>query len=471
MNSRKLSILSAIIAFLLLQQVDANAERRPVGEKPNIVFFLVDDFGWGALSSMGSQLHETPNIDKLAASGMSFTNAYAACTVCSPSRAAILTGAYPARIHLTDWISGHKRPKAKLAVPDWKMYIDHERVTLAEALQEQGYATSFIGKWHLIPHLQPELMPHHYPESHGFDQNIGGREWGRPLGAGMYFHPFDLPNVESKEGDYLTDRLTDYAVEFIEEKKEDPFFLYFSYYTVHGPIIAKPELLEKYQKKLENGLYPEGRYKEAAGYAAMVQSLDESVGRVLEQLEKSGVADNTIIVFTGDNGPDANVYTGGLRNFKAFSHEGGIREPLFISGPGISPSTTSNEPVIGMDFYPTLLDLTGAPPKPKEHVDGVSLRPVLQQSASLQKRSLFWHYPHYHRTKPYSAVRNGDYKLIEFLEDGRLELYNLAEDEAEKHNLAQSAAEKTKELLAQLNNWRKEVGAQHMSPNPNYNKQ
>lgn len=185
--------------------------------KPNIVFFLVDDFGWGALSGMGSQFHETPNIDKLAESGMSFSNGYAACTVCSPSRAAILTGCYPGRTRLTDWITGWKKPYAKLSVPDWKMYIDHERILLPEALKESGYATRFIGKWHLLPENKKELMKDHYPDSHGFDENIGGREWGKPQGKGKYFHPFNMPNVTSKKGDFLTDRLTDYAVEFIDQ--------------------------------------------------------------------------------------------------------------------------------------------------------------------------------------------------------------------------------------------------------------
>lgn len=453
------------IAFMVLGMLIgmSHVEAAPK-EKPNVVFFLVDDFGWGALSSMGSEFHETPNIDKLAKSGMSFSNGYAACTVCSPSRSAILTGSYPGRTNLTDWIAGHKKPYNKLNVPDWNMKIDHERIVLPEALKEAGYATSFIGKWHLMPTEQKEIMKDHFPESHGFDQNIGGREWGQPKGRGKYFHPFDMPNVTSKEGDFLTDRLTDYAVDFISDHKKDPFFLYFSYYTVHGPIMGKPELVAKYKAKLQTGKF---KQKNAA-YAAMVQSLDESVCRVIAELEKAGVADNTYVIFTGDNGADDNVYCGGLKNYKAFAHEGGVREPFFIKGPGIKPGSSSDVPVIGMDFYPTILELAGIPQKPAQHQDGVSLVPILKEGKGIKKRSLYWHYPHYHRTRPYGAVRNGDWKLIEFFEDGALELYNLKDDQAEKNNLAQSHPQKAAELLKELKTWRTSVDAQMMTPNPNY---
>ena len=217
--------------------------------KPNFVFFLVDDFGWGSISAMGHEFVETPNIDQLAKSGMQFTNGYAACTVCSPSRAAILTGAYPGRIKLTDWIPGHHKKVGKLQVPDWQMFMDYERILLPEALKENGYRTAFIGKWHLMPRGDKERFEEHYPGNHGFDINIGGRGWGQPKGKGKYFHPFGMPNVSSKEGDYLTDRLTDYAVEEVEKNRENPFLVYFSYYTVHSPIQGKPELVKKYTEK------------------------------------------------------------------------------------------------------------------------------------------------------------------------------------------------------------------------------
>lgn len=454
------SLLLLALLVACATAVEGDAER----PKPNVVVFLVDDFSAGALSSMGSTFHETPHIDKLASQGMSFSDAYSPCTVCSPSRAAILTGASPARLHLTDWITGHVRPHEKLRVPDWNMKMEHERVTLAEALKEQGYHTRFIGKWHLMPIKQPELMKDHFPEFHGFDDNIGGREWGQPKGKGKYFHPFDMPNVESKEGDYLTDRLTDYAVDYVKEERGQPFLLYFSYYTVHGPLMAKPEMVEKYQDKKKAG----NRKGHNAVYAAMVQSLDESVGRVLDALEETGQADNTIVIFTGDNGAAGTQWCGGFRAAKGHAYEGGTREPFFVRAPGIQPGSTSATPVIGMDIYPTLLDLIGAPLKPDQHQDGVSLKPILLQTGKLAERSLYWHYPHHHKTQPYGAVRNGDYKLIEFFQDGVLELYNLKEDRAETKNLATAMPEKTAELLAELKQWRVDVDAQMMTANPNY---
>lgn len=459
----KRSILFAAVglAVLTIQAVSAQSP------KPNFVFFLVDDFGWGSISAMGHEFVETPHIDRLVQSGMQFTDGYAACTVCSPSRAAILTGAYPGRIHLTDWIPGHTKKLRDLQVPDWQMFMDHERTLLPEALKENGYSTTFIGKWHLMPVNDSQNFGKHYPEDHGFDQNIGGREWGQPRGKGKYFHPFDMPNVSSEEGDYLTDRLTDYAIDAVEQNKENPFFIYFSYYTVHAPIQGKPELVKKYTEKKNSNREKFKKYNPS--YAAMVQSLDESVGRVVAKLEEAGLSENTYIIFTADNGPDSNLYCGGLRGIKAQAHEGGTREVFLISGPGIKPGASSDVPVIGTDFYPTILDLAGLPLQPEQHQDGVSLKPVLTEGGSIEERSLFWHYPHYHRTKPYGAIRRGDWKLIEFFENGELELYNLKEDQAEQNNLAESQPEKADALLKEMLQWRKDVGAQGMSPNPKYN--
>lgn len=452
-------LLGVISTFLTIQPVSAKPS------KPNFVFFLVDDFGWGSISAMGHEFVETPHIDKLAKSGMQFTNGYAACTVCSPSRAAILTGAYPGRINLTNWIPGHRKV-GKLQIPDWQMYMDHERILLPEALKENGYSTNFIGKWHLMPVNDRKNYKKHYPEDHGFDINIGGREWGQPKGKGKYFHPFNMPNVTSKEGDYLTDRLTDYAVDIVDKNKETPFLIYFSYYTVHSPIQGKPELVKKYTEKKNGNI---NKFKEySPSYAAMVQSLDESVGRVVTKLEETGLRDNTYIIFTGDNGSGKNLYTGGLKGAKAHAHEGGTREVYLISGPGIKAGGKSDVPVIGTDFYPTMLDLAGLPLKPDQHQDGVSLKPLLTEGGAIKKRSLFWHYPHYHKTKPYGAIRSGDWKLIEFFEDGRLELYNLKNDRAEKNNLAASMPEKAAELLKEMKQWRTSVDAQEMALNPNY---
>ncbi len=439
-------------------------------EKPNVIFLLVDDLGWGDFGAYGAKFYETPNIDKLAADGMLFTNAYAACTVCSPSRAAILSGCYPARLHLTDWIAGHNNPKAKLKIPDWKMKIDHERILLPEALKEAGYATGFFGKWHLMPNGQPDMQKH-LPTNHGFDINIGGREWGQPKGKGKYFYPFDMPGLdEGKNGDYLTDKLTDKAIEFIDQNsKKKPFLLYFSYYTLHSPLMAPADRVEKYTKKAaafkneKNELLNPVR-------AAMVESLDLSVGRFVEKLEKMGIAENTLIILTGDNGGDHPETTGGLREYKGYSHEGAVREPLIIKWPGkIKAGSTNDEMVIGMDFYPTILEFAGIAAKPDQHADGVSIAPLLSGAKTeLDRDALYWHYPHYHRTKPYGAIREGDWKLIEFFEDGKLELFNLKNDPHETKDLAESNPEKAKQLLEKIKAWRSSVNAQMMTPNPHY---
>jgi arylsulfatase A len=439
-------------------------------EKPNIVFLLVDDLGLGDFGTYGAKFYETPNIDKLATDGMFFSNAYAACTVCSPSRAAILSGCYPARLHLTDWIAGHNNPKAKLKIPDWKMKIDHERILLPEALKEAGYSTGFFGKWHLMPNGQAD-MNEHFPTNHGFDINIGGREWGQPKGKGKYFYPFDMPGLdEGKPGDYLTDVLTDKAIDFIDKTdKKAPFLLYFSYYTLHGPLMSPPALVEKYKKKAESFKNEKNEFLNPVR-AGMVESLDTSVGRLVEKLEQMGIADNTLIILTGDNGGDYDETTAGLRDFKGWSHEGAVREPLIVKWPGkIKAGTSSDEIVIGMDFYPTILEYAGLAAKPDQHSDGVSIVPLLSGSKTeLDRNTLYWHYPHYHRTKPYGAIREGDWKLIEFFEDEKLELFDLKKDPFEKEDLADSNPEKAKELLEKLKAWRTSVDAQMLTPNPNY---
>ncbi len=438
--------------------------------KPNIVFLLVDDLGWGDFGCYGAEFNETPHIDKLAAEGMRFTNAYAACTVCSPSRAAILSGRYPARLHLTDWIAGHNKPKARLKIPDWKMKLDHERVLLPEALKEAGYATGFFGKWHLLPIGQPD-MQQHYPTDHGFDINVGGREWGQPKGPGKYFSPFGMPGLDDgKPGDYLTDKLTDAAVDFIGQNAgKKPFLLYFSYYTLHSPLMAPKNLVEKYEKKAKGFENTKNELLNPVR-AGMVECLDNSVGRLVAKLEEMGVAENTIIVLTGDNGGDYQETSGGLRDFKGWSHEGGVREPLIAKWPGkIAKGATRDEMVIGMDFYPTFLELAGLKPLPEEHKDGISIAPLLTGEGKAPERdTLFWHYPHYHRTKPYGAIRDGNWKLIEFFEDGELELFDLKSDPAERNNLAKEKPETAADLLAKLKTWRVSVNAQMMTPNPNY---
>lgn len=437
--------------------------------KPNIVFLLVDDLGYGDFGCYGAEFYDTPNIDRLAEEGMLFTNAYAACTVCSPTRAALLTGCYPARIHLTDWIKGHKKPFAKLSVPDWTTKINHQRVTLPEALRESGYATGFFGKWHLMPIGQPDFEQH-YPTSHGFEVNVGGREWGQPKGRGRYFSPFDLPGLPNGgKGDYLTDKLTDEALAFIDEQKEKPFFLYFSYYTLHGPLMAPEALVENYRSKAEGFKNPQKQNVNPVR-AAMVAKLDDSVGRIIAKLRELEMERNTIVILTGDNGGNFADTSGGLKGFKGFSHEGGVRVPLIVKMPEIiTAGTSSDEAVISMDFYPTLLKIAGLPERPQEHQDGIDVSALLRDPrAKIEDRVLYWHYPHYHRTKPYAAVRKGNWKLIEFFETGATELYHLSSDEEEKENQAISHPQKVSELRKILQQWQKEVGAQQMPQNPNY---
>ena len=437
--------------------------------QPNFVFFLVDDLGWGDLGCYGSTFHETPNLDRLASQGMRFTNAYSACTVCSPSRAAILTGRYPGRLHLTDWISGHRRSNPKLLIPKWNMRMDHALTTLPEALKESGYRNQFVGKWHLMPIGAPDFKEH-FPESHGFHHNLAGREWGQPKGPGKYFSPFGMPNLDDgKKGDFLTDALTVGAVDFIKKSKDKPFLLYFSYYTVHGPIMAKPELVEKYKEKAKT--FENSRNERVhPPYAGMIESLDDSVGRVMAALETAGVANNTVVIFTADNGGTSQQSSGGLRGRKALSYEGGTREPAIVKWPGkVAPGSQCDVPVIGTDFYPTMLEMANLPLRPEAHLDGQSLVPLLAgQADSLDRDALCWHYPHYHSTPPYGAIRKGNFKLIEFFEDGSLELYDLAADSAESVNLVDEQPEKAKQLLADLRAWRSSVNAQMPTPNPNY---
>jgi len=460
-----------ILFFLIFILIAGCQQQTDITQsKPNIIVLLVDDVGWGDFSPYGAQFHETPNISRLASEGMLFKNGYAACTVCSPSRAAILTGQYPARLKLTDWITGHIYPYAKLSVPDWNMRMDHGNTVLPEALQEAGYQTAFLGKWHLMPNGQADF-DQHYPTSHGFDINIGGREWGQPKGRGKYFSPFDMPNLDDGEpGSYLTDKLTDAAVHFLRQSGPDtPFLLYFSYYTLHGPIMCPPELKQKYQTKLETFENTKNEYLNAAR-AGMVESLDTSIGRIMLELESLGIAENTIIVLTGDNGGDSDKTTAGLKGYKGLSHEGGTRVPLIIKWPGYTPPGSSSDAlVVGMDLYPTLLDAAGIPLRPEEHRDGITITPVLKGLTSETGReSVYWHYPHYHRTKPYGAICKNNWKLIEFFESGELELYDLDNDPNETTNLVSTKPKIVTSLVSDMKAWRKSVGAQHMTPNPDY---
>ena len=424
-------------------------------KKPNFVFFLVDDLGWRDVGCYGTKFYETPNIDRLAREGMRFTDAYAACPVCSPTRASILTGKYPARLSLTDWIPGQREKNPKLLVPKFNQELPLEEVTIAEALKAAGYACASIGKWHLGG--EP-----YYPDKQGFDLNVGGTAKGSPP---SYFSPYGIPTLaDGPKGEYLTDRLADEAEKFIEQNRDRPFFLYLPHFAVHTPIQGKEEITAKYARKP-----PDGNQKNAT-YAAMIESVDQSVGRVMKKLDALGLADRTVVFFMSDNGGLAGVTSNApLRAGKGTLYEGGVREPLIVKWPGVVRSgTTASTPVTSTDFYPTILEMAGLPLKPEQHVDGLSLMPLLKESGPLRRDTLYWHYPHYHRTTPAGALRHGDWKLIEYFEDGRLELYNLRDDLGEQKDLAAAMPEKARELQKMLADWRTDVGAQMPTLNPDY---
>ena len=474
---------------------DGRSRKEPQ-KRPNFVFFLIDDLGRQDLGCYGGMFYETPNIDRLAAQGMRFTDAYAACPVCSPTRASIMTGKYPARLRLTNYIPG-ARP-GKLLSAEYFHYMKLEEVTLAEALKEGGYRTCFVGKWHLGD--KP-----YYPEKQGFDVNVAGDSSGAPP---TYFYPYQrgnrsLPGLEKGEpGEYLTDRLTDESLKLIAQSKDQPFLLYLSYYAVHIPLEAKKELIERYKAKAQRLGLPDKPHfatdedwpKTAAGdekwrktlktrilqdhavYAAMIESVDASVGRVMKKLEDLGIADNTIVFFMSDNGglataegqPTCNLP---LRGGKGWLYEGGIREPMIVKWPGtVKAGSTCDEPVISTDFYPTMLEMAGLPAKPPQHMDGASMVPLLRGTGGPRRQAIYWHYPHYSNQggKPGGAVRAGDFKLIESYEDNRVELYNLRADLGEQHDLVAERPEKAAELRRMLHEWRKEVGAVMPEPNPEW---
>ena len=466
------AVMRALILLVLCAVTAHGADQRP-----NIIFILADDLGWRDLGCYGSAFYETPNLDRLAKQGVRFTNAYAACNVCSPTRASILTGKYPARLHLTDWLPGRKdSPKQKLLRPPILDHLPLEELTVAEALKEAGYATAFIGKWHLGG-------AEFYPEKQGFDVNIAGCELGHPP---SYLSPYKIPNLsDGPAGEYLADRLADEACKVIEGSKDRPFFLYFSEYSVHTPLQAKPALLEKYRKKVaEIPLSQDPEFitdharqvrnlQRLPVYAAMVESLDDTVGRIMSKLEELKLDEKTIIVFTSDNGglstsegtPTSNAP---LRMGKGWNYEGGIREPLIIKWPGVTPAGAKCEtPVISMDYYPTFLEMAGVASRPEQHIDGVSMVALLKGGAAAE-RPFFWHYPHYSNQggSPAGAVRLGDWKLIEWYEDESMELYDLRADIEERNDLAATFPGRAADLKSKLHAWRESVNAQMPTSNP-----
>lgn len=446
--NKKYLIIIAIALFLF----SCKKERQP-----NFVFILVDDLGWADVTCNNPQsFYETPNIDKLAENGVRFTNAYSANPVCSPTRAAIMTGKHPNRVDITDWIPGNDPKKRRLLGPQDRENLALEEITVAEKLKEKGYTTCFVGKWH----LGGEGF---FPENQGFDINIGGHDKGSPPGG--YYSPYNNPKLQDgPEGEYLTDRLTSESIKLIQENSKNPFLLYLAFYTVHTPIQAANKHIEKYKAKrglLEMDTVPfrqegDGWTKlaqENSDYASMVAAMDENVGRILEALKNQGLDKNTWVIFTSDNGglstlmqKNAPTSNGALRAGKGWCYEGGIRVPLIIAGPEVvNPGRVEEGPAVSMDFFTTILNLAKIQ---HEKNDGENLLPVLTGAKSIERDELFWHYPHYHGSawKPGSALRKGDWKLIVYYEDNRMELFNLADDPGETTDLSSQNPGKVTEL-------------------------
>jgi arylsulfatase A-like enzyme len=477
---------SFIIVFFAAALFVLNACKAKVDTKlkPNILFILADDYGYHDLSVTGSKYYETPNIDRIANEGMIFTDGYATCQVCSPSRASIMSGKFPARHGITDWIgarTGEAWSKVgrgtQLLPPEYVHALPAEYTTLPEAMKEAGYTTFFAGKWHIGTKGS-------WPSDHGFDVNKGGWDVGSPRGG--YFAPWENPNLESgPDGENLSMRLAKETVDFIKSNKDTSFFAYLSFYAVHGPIQTTNEKWAKYRQKAEDlGIAETGfkmghflpirQVQDNPVYAGLVEAMDDAVGHVLATLEELGLDKNTIVVFTSDNGGvaagDAFATSNlPLRAGKGYQFEGGIREPYFIKVPGMKGGQKCSAPVTGTDFYPTLLELAGAELKPEEHTDGVSLVPLLK-GKTIAERPLIWHYPHYGNQggEPSSVIREGEWKLIHYYEDGHEELYNMKTDFIESENVATDNSELVNQLSKKLFVMLDKMGARYPTRDPNW---
>jgi arylsulfatase A-like enzyme len=452
-------------------------------DKPNFVFFLVDDLGYMDIGANNpNTFYETPHIDRIAGDGMRFTAGYAASPVCSPTRYSIMTGKYPSRVDATDWFTGRREGRFRPAVLNDKMPLSE--VTLAEALGEGGYRTAFLGKWHLGP------TEEYWPKAQGFDVNVGGHDRGSPPGG--YFSPYRNPKLSNgPEGEHLPARLAEESVRILDRFHDGPFLLYLAFYSVHTPLQGRPDLVEKYRAKAakleerpefatEEQVWPTDAPRRVRivqnhpTYAAMVESMDAAVGRVLDKLEALGLEDETVVFLMSDNGglstseglPTSNLP---LRGGKGWLYEGGIREPFLVKWPGITrPGSTCDVPVVSTDFYPTILEIAGLPARPDQHLDGVSLVPLLKGNGSLRRDALFWHYPHYCNQGgfPGAAVRIGDYKLIERFEDGRVHLFDLDRDLGERTDLAEKMPEVARQMRHRLHAWYRDVDAKFLRPKP-----
>ena len=427
-------------------------------EKPNILFILIDDLGWMDLEFQGNRLVDTPALNRFAKQGMRFTDAYAAAPVCSPTRAAIMTGLFPARLKITNHIPDQPRfipDQPKVLPAEMLNYLPSEKITVAELLKEAGYSTAFFGKWHLSGTGRGEAKWE--PTAQGFDLNIGGCAYGGPP---TFFDPYRIPNLPDRQkGEYLPDRLADEAINYMKQTDGNPFFLCLWNYTVHWPMEAPEELLKKYEDRKGPGLND-------TRYGAMIEAMDRSMGRILQFLDDSGLSENTLVVFTSDNGGFGGVADNRpLRAEKGYLYEGGIRVPLVIRWPGVvSPETVESTPVISTDFFPTLLEAASIKVPETYEGDGVSLLPVLKmEEGTFSRESIYFHYPNYafHRSNRLgSAIRRGDYKLIEWLDDGTFELYNLAEDLEESNDLSDEKPLLAEAMVKQLHVWRDKVDAE-----------
>jgi len=467
-----------LLIILGISTVGCLSPEEKNGSRPNFVFILADDMGWSDLPVYGNKFNEAPNITKLADEGMRFDNAYAACPVCSPTRASIQSGQYPARVGVIDFIRGHWRPFEEVIVPKNKtQYLPLENITVAEKLKEAGYTTGYFGKWHLG-------WGEYIPVNQGYDEQVVYN------GGGYFDYGSKMePPQNFPEEKVLSEALTDLSIAFIERNKENPFLLFLAHYDVHVQLDAQPELINKYLKKEKAAGYPSN-----AIYAAMVENVDHSVGRIEAKLAELGLTNKTMVVFFSDNGGLVSrfdkipllassklpIYEGDslqyvassnapLRAEKGTVYEGGIREPLIIKYPGKIQSGVLNRSLVtSVDFYPTLIELAGATPDSDQKLDGKSLVKTLTTPSEIKERSIFWHYPVYHHDVPKSVIRKGDFKLIENLVDGSLELYDLENDISEATNLIESMPEKASELYDSLKVWQEEVNATFPSPNPDF---
>ena len=525
----KLPIGIGLLLSVVFDSVSAHGEGDDTTRTPNIIFFLVDDLGWRDLGCYGSDFYETPHIDRFAQEGVKFTNAYAACHVCSPTRSSILTGKYPARNNMTDWIPGRRDFPFQqyLNVPTGQ-FLPFEEITLAEALRHHGYTTAAVGKWHLGK--APST-----PDAHGFDWHIP-RNWSRGAPNRTFYAPYELEGLEdAPKGEYLTDRLTDEALGFIEANREKPFFLYMAHFAVHDPIQGRLDLVEKYDAKLKiqpsktdqpyrlegnpdaheslgreeldqlieqdawkgYGVLPQRTVKikqsqDNPQFAGMVEAVDQSFGRILTALDEWDLEDDTIIIFFADNGGMAGMNVGRptrtvseeqldvafstsvlpLRGAKGWLYEGGIRVPCIVKWPGKGrQGTVSDEPIISTDFYPSILQMAGLPLLEEQHQDGVSIVPLLQGANSLNREAIYWHFPHYSNhgmQPPAGAIRSGDFKLIEYFENHHAQLFNLRDDIGEQINLATVLPAKVAEMRSKLRAWRIEIDARMNELNPHF---